>query len=209
MSWFIMLFHCVVLTANGQSTPVEDSISVEGPSFSVAEEQLDQIFRERWRRRTLLSALNANVVHFSGLKGEPATAGVLAADGRVWVSKNAGESWTLVLRAVEEIGANQSSDEEALLGVEARIEELMDATEIRDLEEIEEEFEGYSEEQLAEEVMREVDEALQQAVTDLQADLDVDPDFVTGIGEMSDIPQRIWLFPNELVLVSRTGMARC
>ena len=204
MSWFIILFYGCILSAFGQDVPAEESVEPTSPTFSVDEDNLDQIFREKWRRRTLLSALNANIVHFSGLKGEPASAGVLAEDGRVWVSKNGGESWTLVLRAVEDLGAKQSSDEEALLGVEARIEELMDATEIRDLEELEEDFEGYSEEQLAEEVLREVDEALQQAVTDLQADLDVDPGFVTGLDTLSDIPQRIWLFPNELVFVSRT-----
>ena len=119
------------------------------------------------------------------------------------VTRSAGATWELVLPPLDGRAAGQMSEEEALLGVEARVQELLDAAEVRDFEEFEEEFETYTEGQLMEEMSREASEVLDQAFDEVQADLEADPDFVVGEqGNSADV-FKVWIVNDTHMFASR------
>ena len=157
MIWIITLFCLLAATAAGQEP---DSGVDTSPTLKFQpgdEERLGQMFRERWQRRPLFANRDVVLDDIAVSDEDPRVVVGLVDDGRVFLTTNAGMDWREVLAPMGTSSAIQSSDEDDLLGVEARIDELMDATEARDVDELGEEYEGYSEEQLLEEMSREAE----------------------------------------------------
>ena len=197
---FLTLLRIVLLPAMGQDLPLEEAQPVEEdakpllPFLPNERERLEGIFREKWQLRTLFPSRYGKIASISPVAENPRRIAVIGEDGRVWVSEDAGGSWKLVKDALSVLEGDSSTDEDDLLGIQSRIDELMDERLTSDQDELEEEFEGYTEEQLADEAARDFDDALKEAVSQVQADMETDQRFILGDKPGLLVEKRLWSF---------------
>ncbi|MFK7928374.1 MAG: hypothetical protein AB8H79_09295 [Myxococcota bacterium] len=104
----------------------------------------------------------------------------VAAEGSVWATRDAGRTWTVVFGSTQDDGFDLSNDEDVLLDVEARLDELVGDGGADDLDAGADLVDG-----LADEAASDALDAADQAGDELLTDLESDPDFVLNRNELA------------------------
>ncbi len=137
----------------------------------------------------------------------PDTLAVASLTGRVWVSVNRGGSWAQVMDPITGLGA-ASQDEELMLQVEVRIQEILEEQEIEEVDEdADPEDSEYEDPDDAEDAVQDsIEDAIRQATEEAQADF-VDPWAVEARrvldGAMDAARPRVWYADDGTLMAGR------
>lgn len=124
----------------------------------------------RWSRR---SPVRGEAVFDVAVKpGEPETLLAIDETGTVWRSRDSGRIWSVVLGATVDEGLELSSDEDVLLDIDARLEEILADGDNLGLDP------ELDESEVEDAVATAVDEAVDQGGSEVLTDIESDPGFV-------------------------------
>lgn len=160
-------------------------------------EDLPDAYRTGWFWRQV-GPVSADGMADVAVRGDDVAAVDLA--GGVWISRDGARTWALVLPPLRSGLGGTSSDEELLLGVEARLDEVLGAVgdvseEIEDVDAL---LEG---EEIDDAVIEDVRTAVDDAVEEVRADVASDP--LLSVEPPSPVPPRVWFTRDGALLVGR------
>jgi photosystem II stability/assembly factor-like uncharacterized protein len=124
-------------------------------------------YDEGWQWRRIAPDPGTPVVDAATHPSDGTRIAAATSDGVVWVSRDGGRSWVAVLGQSSQGLGDQSRDEDVLLDVDARLEEILADGDLGDLSELE-----------ADDVAATVQDAVDDTTGELITDVESDPGFV-------------------------------